>query len=575
VRPDDPTGISIREKRARVVHSETPDIAGTSMHLQQSDPWLTYQRGRSYFFHEWGPADGAMTSLPKRPEATSTTSCGMCHNLPLASPGAGGDVAIPVGVGRNAPHLFGDGLIETLGLQLRQEILAAYDTNHNGYLDVPAETQGRRAILESSPGVQLDFGSLEDLNHDGFPDLNPIFVIRMVDSSGRRLQRNAHNKVPHLGDSEIVGYDLAAGPFATSAGDHQFPSMRSFSIGVFNTINGILLDSQVTAIGSGFWLLNWGKRSNAGAFQSEVFLTGDPAKIKNHGTIGEGELDLLEWYLMNHPAPAMGPQNARTEHGRKLLDTMGCTSCHVARWDILPADERSGLPGDRRFFDLNVAYNPAARRLEGHLHSLTREVKGPEGATLQVPRRDGFTVENVFTDLRHHDVGKRFYEYDYRGGKLYATKKFRTLALWGVGSTAPYGHDGLSLTLDDVIRRHGGEAEGAEGQYAKAPVQDREDLLAFLRSLVLYQPDTLPTDLDGDGKIDSEFKVAGREVGSERFWPELLFRVPPVYRGWTSNPEGERYFSLEMLNVGDAYGEKLIGRTSQGGGVVSAPPPGK
>jgi hypothetical protein len=133
------------------------------------------------------------------------------------------------------------------------------------------------------------------------------------------------------------------------------------------------------------------------------------------------------------------------------------------------------------------------------------------------------------------------------------------LALWGVGSSAPYGHDGLSLTLDDVIRRHGGEAQAAESQYAKAPREDREDLLAFLRSLVLYQPDALATDLDGDGKIDTGFKVAGREAGPERFWPELLFRVPPLYRGWTTSPEGERYFSFEMLNVPEAYGEKLIG----------------
>src|SRR4029078_2189812 len=102
------------------------------------------------------------------------------------SPGAGGDVAIPVGVGRNAPHLFGDGLIETLGLQLRQEVLAAYDTKHNGSLDVPAETRGRRAVLESSPGTpgtRLDFGSLADLDPQRLPDLNPILCILMVDAS--------------------------------------------------------------------------------------------------------------------------------------------------------------------------------------------------------------------------------------------------------------------------------------------------------------------------------------------------------------------------------------------------------
>jgi len=240
VRPEDPSGISIREPRVRVIHSETPDVPGTSMHLQQYDPWLTYQRGRSYFFHEWGPADGAMRSLPPRPEATSSTSCGMCHNLPFASPGAGGDVAIPVGVGRNAPHLFGDGLIETLGLQIRQQVMARFDANHNGYLDVPAETKGNRVMIEAAPGTTLDFGSLDDLNGNGLPDLNPMFLVRMVDGKGKFVQLTADGKsAARLNSPGIVGYDIEIGPFATSAGDHQFPSMRSFSIGVFNTIRPV------------------------------------------------------------------------------------------------------------------------------------------------------------------------------------------------------------------------------------------------------------------------------------------------------------------------------------------------
>jgi CxxC motif-containing protein (DUF1111 family) len=31
-----------------------------------------------------------------------------------------------------------------------------------------------------------------------------------------------------------------------------------------------------------------------------------------------------------------------------------------------------------------------------------------------------------------------------------------TEPLWGVGSTSPYGHDGRSTTLQEVILRHGG-----------------------------------------------------------------------------------------------------------------------
>ena len=87
VRPDDPLGLSIREQRLRIKHSRTADVPGTSMHLQQWDPWLTYQRGRSYFFREWGRADGVFDALPDRPEAATANSCGICHNLPFPSAG--------------------------------------------------------------------------------------------------------------------------------------------------------------------------------------------------------------------------------------------------------------------------------------------------------------------------------------------------------------------------------------------------------------------------------------------------------------------------------------------------------
>jgi cytochrome c peroxidase len=562
VRPDDPLGLSIRERRVRVIHASTPDVPGTSMHLQQTDPWLAYQRGRSYYFREWGVEDGAFLRLPPRTEAASGTSCGMCHNLPFPSVGAGGNVAIPVGVGRAAPHFFGAGLLETAGLQIRQEILNRFDANRNGYLDVPAETEGRRATVEASPGVELDLGSLHDDNGDGRPDLNPMFMVRVVDGQGRRHLTNDQGRLALLKDPGIVGYDLLVGVFASSAGDHQFPSMRSFSTGVYNTINGILLDVPVVAAHprfGGFWIEQWGKVSNAGSLQSEIFLSGDPAALdaSGRGKITEGELDLLEWFMMNHPAPAQAVQTERTRRGRALLAEYGCTSCHVGSWVIKPADEATRMPGDRRFFHLAVAPDPASGELRGRLIDLTKEVRREDGTVLRVPRREGFVVEDVFTDLRHHDLGEKFYEYNYRNGQLTVAKRFRTTPLWGVGSTAPYGHDGRSATLDDVVRRHGGDAEASVRAYAKAPAEDREALIAFLRSLVLYTPELLPTDLDGDGRIDPSWKARGEDLGPEIFRAELLFRTRPRYRGWVEGPEGDRYFSYEMLNVAEAYGETL------------------
>lgn len=573
VRPDDPLGVSIREQRVRVIHSDSPEVPGTSMHLQQFDPWLAYQRGRSYFFREWGTEDGVFHALPMRPQASATTSCGMCHNLPFGGVGAGGNVSAPVGLGRNTPHFYGAGLLETLAVQMRAQVLAANDDNGNGYLDVPAETKGRRMLVEAAPGVTLDFGSLDDLDGDHLPDLNRVVMLRMVDEHGQRKLVTKQGRRVMLGDPGIVGYDFAFGVLASFAGDHMFPALRVFAIGVLNNIMGILPDAPVrdAAPLPGFWWTPWGEVTNAGAMQTEVLLTGNPAKIddpRRRGTISIGEIDLFEWFMMNHPRPALGPQNAETRRGRELMDTIGCTSCHTADWVIQPADDQKGLPGDRRFFDLEVAHNPQTGRLEGRLHDLARTVEGPNGEQLLVPRRDGFVAENVYTDLRHHYVGERFNDYQYRGGKVSAVKQARTPPLWGVGSTAPYGHDGMSPTLDDVIRRHGGEAEEPAKKYREAPAADRKAVVAFLRSLVLFQPQDLPTDLDGDGVISPHYKLAGREVGPERFQPELLFRRPPRYAGWTEGPDGSKFFSYALLNVSEAYGEDLAALADGDGDTV-------
>ena len=48
-----------------------------------------------------------------------------------------------------------------------------------------------------------------------------------------------------------------------------------------------------------------------------------------------------------------------------------------------------------------------------------------------------------------------------------------TEPLWGVGSTAPYGHDGRSINLREVILRHGGEATASRNAFAALPESHR------------------------------------------------------------------------------------------------------
>ena len=136
-------------------------------------------------------------------------------------------------------------------------------------------------------------------------------------------------------------------------------------------------------------------------------------------------------------------------------------------------------------------------------------------------------------------------------------KQWKTAPLWGVGHTAPYGHDGANLDLDSVIRRHGGEALEARVNYTKCSDTERRQLIALLNNLVLYQTDQLPCDVNGDGKIEANYKVQGMNTGIECFNPEWLFKIPVQIEGPIRNIRGEKIISRAGVNLPRAYGLDL------------------
>ena len=70
-----------------------------------------------------------------------------------------------------------------------------------------------------------------------------------------------------------------------------------------------------------------------------------------------------------------------------------------------------------------------------------------------------------------------------------------TTALWGVGTTPTYGHDGRSHDLMTVILRHGGEAQQARNNFANASSTTRRNVIAFLNTLILFAPDDTASNL--------------------------------------------------------------------------------
>jgi len=61
--------------------------------------------------------------------------------------------------------------------------------------------------------------------------------------------------------------------------------------------------------------------------------------------------------------------------------------------------------------------------------------------------------------------------------------EIRTPALWGLRFRRPLLHDGSAATIPDAIARHREEAGLARRGYERLTPEDREALLAFLRSL--------------------------------------------------------------------------------------------
>ena len=183
------------------------------------------------------------------------------------------------------------------------------------------------------------------------------------------------------------------------------------------------------------------------------------------------------------------------------MAAMGCNSCHVA--DLV-------IDNDRRVADVETVYDP----VNGNFNQLfaTAEARfdeiddGSGYPTLKRPQGGRFVVENIFTDFRRHDLGPAFWERNHDGT---LTRELMTEPLWGVGSTAPYGHDGRSINLEQVILRHGGEARRSRDAFVAAPQSARRDVIEFLSSLILFPPDDTASNLNPGDRLDPDYPQRG------------------------------------------------------------------
>jgi CxxC motif-containing protein (DUF1111 family) len=118
-----------------------------------------------------------------------------------------------------------------------------------------------------------------------------------------------------------------------------------------------------------------------------------------------------------------------------------------------------------------------------HVESITTAPVGTviDGGMFTVPEALGDKVIHPFSDFLLHDIGTG--DGIVQVGPQDTANKLRTVPLWGLRTKARFMHDLKSLSLENAVSRHDGEAHDPARRFKELSPDDRAALTAFLQSL--------------------------------------------------------------------------------------------
>ena len=478
-----PEGAGIKKTLAQEIGAGqgnvmTPD---TSLYLIGRDPFRAIRRGRQLFQRKFtigqgfGPRVGDGSSDPTLPFSVAPTaglsdSCAACHGRPVGSAGAGGDVFTRPD-SRDAPHLFGLGLVEMLADEITTDLRAQRDAALE-----KAIGKGK-AVDRNMKSKGISYGSIRAL-----PD-------GTVDFSG--LQG--------------VDVDLRVKPFFAQGSQW---SIRAFVVGAFQDEMGLqAIDPVLSAAASGGRVTTPSGLVMDGAVDqvNPPPCTSALEDLDHDGKANEipaSLVDVMEFYLLNYFKPGTYEQTQPVRKGRKTFEKIGCAVCHIPDLTI---------DRDRRVADVETVFDKP-RGVINELFStaapLFNETFDTPGLpSMKTPKGGSFVVRNLFADFKRHDLGPAFHERNFDGT---VQTMFMTEPLWGVATTAPYGHDGNSINMKAVILRHGGEAQASKEAFEGLRDDEEAELLVFLGSLVLFPPDHTASNLDPGNPATPGYPARGQ-----------------------------------------------------------------
>ncbi len=411
-------------------------------------------------FGEW--AD----HTPKRETGPNAQACNACHNLPFDD-GAGQtnsnvhrdplhSADLSTMIQRNTPHLFGAGAVQLLAEEMTKRLhgIQRRATRH------ACSTGKSQTRILRAKGVQ--FG---------------LLTVRPIQNSPCQVK---------IDSSKIAGVssDLIIRPFQWKGNNS---TLRDFNRGASHNELGM---QAVELVG----------RDEDGDFDG----------VTNEMTIGDQTA--LAIYIAAQPRPTTKVELSRLglikplsfherksiRRGKRIFSRIGCASCHTPKLKIQdPIFREPSLQAHHRdeifpsgLYPLDELVDPAFPVT----FDLTRDqpdniVHDQDGKEIRFGtfERDhrGRAIVRLYSDLKHHDLGSALSESIDETGTGSST--WLTKELWGVGSTAPYLHDGRATTLSDAILEHSGEADDSKQTFLRLSLVEKKNLLSFLENLVLFK----------------------------------------------------------------------------------------
>jgi CxxC motif-containing protein (DUF1111 family) len=172
---------------------------------------------------------------------------------------------------------------------------------------------------------------------------------------------------------------------------------------------------------------------------------GKPGYVSNRLDLTQEQCDQITSFVASLPRPieriANGVKQDDVQAGKRLFTTTGCADCHTPSLGSV----------DGLYSDLL-------------LHRMGQELQGG-GSYNDVP----------LPPIKPDDPDP--------SSSSPHPGEWRTPPLWGVADSAPYLHDGRAATLEDAITMHRGQGAASAGQFAKLSVEQKGQLVTFLRSL--------------------------------------------------------------------------------------------